>query len=165
VGADALANFDRSAAFGADAMATRSNQMVYGTATETHTMPGITSDASRDAQDGPLEVVTTDAMGNLASDGGDTFRRIRKNTRDIEDNSEGVAMAMSIQDPDLVGDERLGMKVGWGTFSGEHAMGVTLGGVVMPDIGAGIRLGVAGGAAFGLAEGNIGGRAGVQLSW
>jgi len=165
VGASATANFDRSAAFGADAMAIRANQMVYGTETETHTMPGIVSDASRAAQTGPLEVVTSDAMGNLAGDGGEIFGRIRANADDIDDNSEGIAMAMSIQDPDLVGDERLGLKVAWGTFSGENAMGVAASGVLVPDIGAGIRLGLAGGAAFGLSRGGIGGRAGVQLSW
>jgi len=165
VGSSAAADFDRSAAFGADAVATRANQMVYGTDTETHTMPGITSAASRSAQSGPLELVTSDAMGNLATDGGEWFGRVRANADDIDDNSEGIAMAMSIQDPDLVGDERLGLKVGWGTFSGENAMGVAASGVLVPDIGAGIRLGLAGGAAFGLSRGGIGGRAGLQLSW
>jgi len=165
VGASATANFDRSTALGADATATRANQMVYGTATETHTMPGITSMASLDAQDGPLALVTTDADGDLATDGGQTFGRVRRNQKHIDDNAEGIAMAMSIQDPDLVGDERLGLKVGWGTFSGENAMGVSAGGVLVPDIGAGIRLGIAGGAAFGLERGGIGGRAAMQLSW
>jgi hypothetical protein len=165
VGADAIANFDRSAAFGQGAVAERANQMVYGTDTETHTMPGLPSGASRSAQSGPLELVTTDSAGNLASDEGDTFGRIRRNSRDIDDNAEGVAMAMSIQNPDLVGEERVALKVGWGTFSGEHAMGVTVAGVVLPDIGLGIRLGLAGGAAFGLSEGNVGGQAGFQLSW
>jgi len=113
----------------------------------------------------PLERVTSDADGNLATDSGNTFRRISRNKNDIEDNQRGIAMAMSLQDPDLVGDERLGLKVGWGTFGGEHAMGVTAAGVVLPDIGAGIRLGVAGGAAFDLEEGDVGGRAGFQLTW
>lgn len=36
----------------------------------TYTMPGLPSEDSLDAQEGPVELVTTDAAGNLASDGG-----------------------------------------------------------------------------------------------
>ena len=76
IGTGASANFANSAAFGAGATATRANQMAVGTATNTYTTAGITSNASRAAQTGPLEVVTTDAKGNLASDGGALQRQI-----------------------------------------------------------------------------------------
>jgi hypothetical protein len=44
-------------------------------------------------------------------------------------------------------------------------MGLSVSGVVLPNIGSGIRVGLAGGAAVGLENGNFGGRAGVQLTW
>jgi trimeric autotransporter adhesin len=40
---------------------------VFGTASNTYTMPGITSAASRDAQSALIQVVTSDENGNLAS--------------------------------------------------------------------------------------------------
>jgi hypothetical protein len=43
---------------------------VLGSKDETVTAPGIASQQSKDRQSGATEVVTTDANGNLASDGG-----------------------------------------------------------------------------------------------
>jgi autotransporter adhesin len=66
MGNGATAAFDNSAAFGNGAGAARANQQVFGTATNTYTMTGITSAASQTAQSGALQLVTTDAGGNLA---------------------------------------------------------------------------------------------------
>jgi len=66
-GNGASATFANSAAFGNGATATRANQQVFGTATNTYTTPGITSAASKAAQTGPLQIVTSDATGNLAT--------------------------------------------------------------------------------------------------
>ena len=41
--------------------------MVFGTASNTYTAPGITSSASKAAQSGPTQIVTADAGGNLAT--------------------------------------------------------------------------------------------------
>lgn len=46
------------------------NQFMFGQASNTYAMPGLVTQASRDAQSGNLELVTVDANGNLASDGG-----------------------------------------------------------------------------------------------
>ena len=67
VGPGATATHANAAAFGNGATTTRANQHVYGTASNTYTMPGITSAASRAAQSGPTQVVTSDAAGNLAT--------------------------------------------------------------------------------------------------
>jgi hypothetical protein len=67
IGNGAQAAFANSAAFGNGATATRSNQQVFGTAGNTYTMSGITSGASRAAQSGPTQIVTSDATGNLAT--------------------------------------------------------------------------------------------------
>src|SRR5262249_32651088 len=56
-----------SAAFGTGATTTRANQQVFGTLTNTYTAPGITSAASKAAQSGIPQVVTSDAAGNLAT--------------------------------------------------------------------------------------------------
>jgi autotransporter adhesin len=67
IGSNTSANFDNSVAIGNGATVTRANQQMFGTAANTYTMPGITSAASRAAQSGPTQVVTSDAGGNLAT--------------------------------------------------------------------------------------------------
>jgi trimeric autotransporter adhesin len=67
IGNGASATFANSAAFGNGATATRDNQQVFGTASNTYTMSGIASSASRAAQSGPVQIVTSDASGNLAT--------------------------------------------------------------------------------------------------
>src|SRR5258708_32952611 len=47
-------------AIGNGAPATRANQQVFGTASNTYTMSGVTSAASRSAQSGPTQIVTSD---------------------------------------------------------------------------------------------------------
>src|SRR5262249_45397769 len=77
IGQDAsTSSFNNAMAIGNGAVATRDNQVVIGTAFNTYTAPGITSAASQAAQSGPLQVVTTDANGNLASDHGVLFSDI-----------------------------------------------------------------------------------------
>jgi trimeric autotransporter adhesin len=66
-GSSASATFDNSAAFGNGATATRANQQMFGTASNTYIMAGITSAASAAAQRGPVQIVTSDAGGNLAT--------------------------------------------------------------------------------------------------
>ena len=67
LGAGAVAAFAGSTAIGAGAVTTAPNQMAFGTAGSTYVAPGITSGASRAAQNGPLQIVTSDAGGNLAT--------------------------------------------------------------------------------------------------
>lgn len=71
-------------AIGAGAVASRPNQVVLGTKNETYKTPGITSSKSRSRQSGALEIVTSDANGNLATDGGATFAQIDQNTAGIK---------------------------------------------------------------------------------
>jgi hypothetical protein len=92
VGAGATATQTNSAAFGAGATATRANQQVFGTTSNTYTMGGITSAASKTAQTGAKELVTTDADGNLASDGGALQSQVDGNTADIATNSANIAI-------------------------------------------------------------------------
>ena len=70
VGWRSNASHEGSSAFGAQATTTLANQMMFGTSTVTYVMPGLTSAASLARQGAIHGIVTTDASGNLASDGG-----------------------------------------------------------------------------------------------
>ena len=183
---------------GNGAAATLPNQYVMGTTMHTYTAPGITSATSKARQSGPLEVVTSDANGNLASDGGAIFStlddhetRISKNSADIsrnsadisknradirenrnqirklgnqvDENQEGVAVAMSVNGPDLVTNESFGVSFQWAGFESGNAIGSGFTGVVYRD--EQYRFALTGGIGVGLDEGTVGGRAGGQLTW
>ena len=70
IGRGAWAAWAGSTAIGAGARTERDFQMVFGGIANTYTLPGITSAASSSAQSGAVQLVTTDAAGNLATDGG-----------------------------------------------------------------------------------------------
>ena len=79
VGAGATVLGDHSTALGAGAVATTDHQFVMGTAADTYRAPGIVSQLSKDRQtQGPIEIVTSDQGGNLATDGGFVFDKINE---------------------------------------------------------------------------------------
>ncbi len=172
-GRNTNAQADGSVAIGTDsgdvgAVATRENQFVLGTANHTYTAPGITSDASRSFQTGPLEVLTSDANGNLASDGGQIFDQ-------LSEHGAGIAIAMAVENPDLVGAETFGLSANVGFYEGNTALGIAAMGVLGYNfMGGGERWAVSGGVGVSLNEENfgghssdrtVGGRAGLQVSW
>ena len=170
VGANSTAGFSNSAAFGSGATTTRANQQTFGTTNNNYTMPGITSGSSRSAQSGLLQLPTTDALGNLASDGGATFMAIAR-------VQAGVAVAMAMAPPTLAHGEKVGIRVGWGGFNSyggmSNALGVNAAGVVAENtfsksdrltVDLGVGLGTS--QFMGYRESSVvGGRAGVQLTW
>jgi hypothetical protein len=159
------------------AQATANNEMVFGRPSETYTAPGITSGLSSARQSGPLEVVTSDANGHLASDGGAIFSQLNQlqnnDTKifsqldqlhsDINTVESGVAVALSAVGPDLVGAERFGLSLNWGGFEGASAIGGGATAVVSRWNGS--RLAVTGGIGVGLDDNAVGGRAGGQWTW
>jgi len=170
IGAGANAGFSNSAAFGVGATTTRSNQQAFGTVNNTYTMAGITSQQSRNAQSGPLQLPTTDSNGNLASDGGATFKAIAR-------VQAGVAVSMAMATPNFAKGEKIGVRVGWGGFNscggGANAFGLSIGGVLAENtFSKNDRLVVDAGIAMGYSQfmgyredAVIGGRAGLQLTW
>jgi hypothetical protein len=153
VGFSTSADFFRSTAIGVSATTTMSNQMMFGTRAETYVMPGITSPTSKSRQSGPLELVTTDAEGNLASDGGEI----------VDGLNQGVAIALALENPDLKGSETFGIAINGGYFEGEYAVA----GAVMATLieSNGVRFSLAGGGGIAPESGQAGGRAGFQLTW
>jgi hypothetical protein len=172
-GRGARAEGDGSVAIGRDsaggaAVATMPNEFALGTARHTYTAAGITSLESRQRQQGPLEVVTSDANGHLATDGGLLFEELSK-------LGGGVAIAMALENPDLVGNERFGLAGNVAFWEGNVALGFTAMGVLGQNfLGAGERWALSGGVGFTIKEesyggrssqSSVGGRAGLQITW
>jgi trimeric autotransporter adhesin len=161
-GAGAQAPFVNSAAFGNGAKAARANQQVFGTATNTYTMPGLASPASKAAQSGPTQVVTTDAFGNLGTNapstlglatGADVAARIsRANT--------GVSMAFALAGvPTLLPGKKFALSANWGTFDNEN--GAALSGALRMYHDMQINASFA----YGFRENVPGGRVGLSYQW
>jgi hypothetical protein len=141
--------------------------MAFGTTANTYTAAGVTSAASAAAQSGPVQVVTTDAGGNLASATpaqlglasiGD-FQALRA---DLDRTTEGVAMAMALSGIPSVLPEytNYAISTNWGGFGGEGALAIG-GAARLSD-----NLFLNGGGAFGTGgRASGGGRAGVTVAW
>jgi hypothetical protein len=166
-------------AIGAGAVTTAPNQMVFGTASSTYVAPGITSAASKAAQSGPLQIVTSDAGGNLATNTAAGLglasstdisalnsQIVGINTRlnDLDGRTtkalNGVAMAFAISGvPWLQPTERFAVSANYGTFQGTN--GIALNGALRLST----RLQAEGGIAYGANGGGVGGRAGLRMGW
>lgn len=207
IGRGARAGWVDSLALGAGARTERANQQVFGTTANTYTLPGLTSQASRVNQEGTIMLVTTDALGNLATDGGVFEARIaaietalgitptqaqqqqaapevaaqqaapepeiaaaaaveptiqsesaqvagdpapveiaarqaqvtmeqeaqinantaraRENAKDIEENTDGVALAMALYSPALLADKKFAITMGYGHYKSAGALGIS----------------------------------------
>ena len=168
IGSNAQANATGSAAYGQGAVANLTQQQVFGTVANTYTMPGITSDLSRARQTGPLEVATTDAAGNLATDGGQIYET-------LSENQAGIAIVMAMPTPSLLASESFGIAFNWGKFKQSQAIGISAMGVINRNVfGGGERLALNGGFGVSTNEKTFGGhnagttnggRVGVQLTW
>jgi hypothetical protein len=187
IGDQTRATHDGAVVIGTDSTSqpnssTRDNQFLMGTENHTYTAPGITSQASKNQQTGPLEVVTTDQEGNLASMSMSQIasqQHVDQNTADIagnrddiDTNTQGVAIAIAMEGPDLAGNETFALAANWGTFEGVNAFAASATGVLSRDVfadGSGVRLSASGGIGFSPsqdgADDSVAGRAGVQLSW
>jgi len=138
IGANSSVQHDHSTALGAGAASTADHQVTLGTGEDTVRAPGITSQLSKDRQSGPLEFVTTDADGNLASDGGAlsqwasatdgrlaTHDMLLKSYGDkLKDHAKGIAIAAAMPDAWLSDSKNFGVFASFGGFDGETALGV-----------------------------------------
>ena len=174
IGQNASAPFANSIAIGQGVATARNDQVAIGSTSNTYTLAGITSAASRAAQSGSLELVTTDANGNLATDGGQFITilnnltaisannaQIELNRQAIQRNTEGVAMAFALSGLESVlpNERNYALGAQWGYFGGQNAAAV----------GGTVRLKddvfFSGGMGIGLGKGQVGGRAGISAAW
>ena len=156
LGFDAHASHTNSTAIGTGVRTTDVNQVALGASDASLYAPGISSDQSRSRQSGPIEIVTSDQGGHIATDGGEVFDR-------LGEAEEGVAIALAVENPDLTGDERFGLALNGGFFEGAGAFGGTVMGVLWK--GERTRFAVSGGVGVGFDEGTAGGRVGGQFTW
>jgi len=169
------------AAFGQGATTSRANQQVFGTESNTYTTTGIASDESQAVQGGVVGLVTTDATGNLASNGGalqnkvnanmvgvqniasaigNLESRLDRNDRRTDDAVEGVAFSLAMAGTFLPQPgESVRLSGNWGNFEGSNALAfsgaMALSGQTFLTAGVGV----------GLEEDTLGGRAGVSYGW
>ena len=186
VGAGATVLADHSTALGAGAVAEKENLFVMGTKQDTYRAPGIVSQLSKDRQtDGKIEIVTSDQGGNLATDGGFVFdkidqfddhfkvvdRRLARDDKRIDENKSGIALAISMENPDLIGNERFGVAMNYGNFEGANALSWSAMGVLGYDVlsaaATGWQFRVASVWALRECSGDDvwGGRVGAQWTW
>jgi len=84
---------------------------------------------------------------------------IDRNASNIRQNSEGVAMAMAMDAPDLQATEKMAVEMNWGTFAGEN--GFAFSGAVRVSR----HVSLDGGVGMGASGDTMGGRAGLRLGW
>jgi hypothetical protein len=151
LGAGASVEHNNSTAIGAGAKSTTNHQVTLGTKDETIRAQGVTSQKSKDRQQGPVEVVTSDSGGRLATDGGQIFSTLgthndqiqhlyglhnqqqqtlnahtallSEHTAKLEDHSKGLAIAMAMPDAWLSDKKRFGLFGAVGGYDGETAIG------------------------------------------
>lgn len=169
IGTGASAGYAGSAAYGSGAVATRQNEQVFGTASNTYEMPGLTSAASSSAQNGAIQILTTDSSGNLASvtpgalglSDPAQFNSLSSRIDTVGSRAySGVAMAMALAGaPTVLPDERFVTTLNWGTFEGANAFALSAGARL------GSQLQLNGGVAFDPGQHMAGGRLGLRMSW
>jgi hypothetical protein len=165
LGTGASALYANSAAIGFGASASGANNMALGNSANTYTMAGITSAASKAAQSGPVQVVTSDANGNLATmdiSGNLGALNARIDSIDGKTNRalQGVAMAFAMAGtPTLMANETFAFSGNWGTYEGQQGLA----------FGAALRLHrniqANAGIAYGPNQNTLGGRAGLRVAW
>lgn len=142
-------------------------------------MSGITSGASKAAQVGPTQIVTSDVGGNLAtasvaslglattSDVSSLQSEINHLGRRDSQLTEGIASAVSLAQPVLLPGQHFAMRAGWGGFDSANAVGFSAAGVlasnlVRPGFGT---LVLDGGVGVGTDQNEVVGRGGVNFGW
>ncbi|HET6322071.1 MAG TPA: hypothetical protein VFF87_08480, partial [Hyphomicrobium sp.] len=153
-------------------------QVAVGQSSNTYTFGGISSDASRAAQSGPVSIVTSDAAGNLATHrasdlglatSGDIAAinsQIGGLQRRDNELAEGIAIALALSQPIFQGNQTFAARVGWGNFDGSNALGLSLAGVLdRGGFGKGTSVVIDGGIGYGTAEGTVAGKAGITFGF
>jgi autotransporter adhesin len=179
IGTGTSAGFAGSVAIGQGAATTRANQQAFGTTASTYTMAGVTSAASRTAQTGPVQVVTSDAGGNLATEtlaglglatGADVaainaqLATMNGQISDLYGRSSraysGVAMAFAMAGvPTLMPTEKFAAALNYGTFLGQSGFALNAAARVTDQVQ------VTAGLGYGANERIAGGRLGLRVGW
>jgi trimeric autotransporter adhesin len=152
---------------------------MFGTASNTYTMAGITSGASRTAQGAPTHLVTSNTGGDLAAhtfaelglattgDVAGLQTQINRLGRRDRELTEGIAAVSALAQPIHLPGQHFAVRAGWGGYDDANAVGFSAAGVVASNLlsqGRG-TLTLDGGLGFGTDEGEVAGRAGATIGW
>ncbi|MGY6531434.1 YadA-like family protein [Glycocaulis sp.] len=168
LGQGASATFDNSIAIGQGVATTRDNQVAIGSASNTYTLAGINSSASRAAQTGTTFMVTSDAAGNLATmDIELWFARIEglEASADQRDHrfrtqADGIAVSLALGGAQVIQPgQTFAVSANVGHFDGSNAVGFGAIGRAKENVFVNIGIGA------GSRTGAVAGRAGVSWGW
>ena len=107
-----------------------------------------------------MQVVTTDANGNLATDGGKIFDDLTKINRHLNNLDSGVAMALAMTGGFLPDNKSFALAANYGFYNGKSGFATSAFMRMAPNIVASGAIGA------GFADDTkVGGRVGVQISW
>jgi hypothetical protein len=152
---------------------------VFGTVSNTYTMAGLTSNASRNAQGKPTHLVTSNSGGDLAaytprqlgiassSDVSNLQGQVNGLVTRDNQLTEGIAAAAALAQPLIFPGQHFAMRAGWGGYEGSNAFGFSAAGVVASNLlseGSG-TFAVDGGVGVGTDEGEVVGRVGANFGW
>ncbi|MEL6738708.1 MAG: hypothetical protein AAFO28_07260, partial [Pseudomonadota bacterium] len=173
-GAEALA--DGAVAIGPNAIADEVNLIALGSSIGRVRAPGITSQASRDAQQGALSLVTSDAMGNLGTANLDISGVLALDSRVLGLETQvslldqavarnrrfangGIAAAMALGGTTIVPDKDWSMSFNLATFEGQQGFSTSIVGRVTEGFY------ISGGITGSTVEGTTAGRVGVAFGF
>lgn len=178
IGTQATASHQESSAFGYGATTTRADQQMFGTSSNTYTMAGVASAASRSAQGAPTAIVTSNASGDLATHTAAELGLASSATvtglqsqidglgRRDKQLADGIALSMALAQPILLDRQTFAMRVGWGGFSGSNAVGISASGLVARNVaGTGSSVVLDGGFGFAGDQAMKSGRVGVTFGF
>ncbi len=122
--------------------------------------------ASLDAQGDVQGLITTDDSGNLASDGGRTFRQIAALEQRDKEFTEGIALALALEQPIFRPGQRVAVRIGWGNYDSANAISASIAGIIAEGtFGPGTTVSIDAGIAGGFTEDQFGARAGLTFGW
>mgnify|MGYP000890746148 CR=1 FL=1 len=129
IGQGSSAKFAGSAAFGQGAIATRANQQVFGTTGNSYTLAGLNT-TSTAAQVGPVSLVTADSSGTLgvtplSALGIASQDDINRLQGEIDEVTQGVAMAAAIPAAVVLPGENFSLSVDWANYADANAVGLS----------------------------------------
>lgn len=180
LGRNASATQAGSVAIGTGARTSRAGQVALGSEQSTYTMAGIASSASRAAQSGATQFITTDAAGNLAASGygpgniaalegrvdalggrvGALESSVGRLQREMRGAYQGTAIALALTGAVLPAGKTFAVSTSFGTYRGETGFGAS--GVARVSD----NLFVSGGVGFSTSgQANVAGRGGLTLAW
>lgn len=117
------------------------------------------------AVDNRVTVVETQVTDLFARDAAQQ-RQIEGLQERDEELSEGIAIALSLDAPDIQPNQNFAFRAGWGNFDGADAFGVTAGGVLdRGSFGQNSSVILDGGVGFGLNTNTVAGKAGISFGW